>query len=60
MRGQDFRIYHVSRVMVAKMTSVPPLSVKYVEDQFENPAEVPFAIDPPNCNDLFIPPNVVE
>ena len=41
--------------MVAKMTSVPPLSVKYVEDQFENPAEVPFAIDPPNCNDLFIP-----
>ena len=56
MRGQDSRVYHVSRVLLAKTISVPPLSVRYVETLFENPADVPFAVDPHSRQNLFIPP----
>ena len=55
MRGQDSRVYHVSRVLVAKTISVLLLSVRYVETRFENPADVPFAVDPHSRLDLFIP-----
>ena len=55
MRGQDSRVYHVSRVLVAKRISVPPLSVRYVETPFENPADVPLAVDSHSRQDLFIP-----
>ena len=55
MRGQDSRIDYVSRVLVTKTISVPPLSVKYVEALSENPADVPLAIYPPNCKDIYIP-----
>ena len=50
MRGQDSRVYHVSRVLVAKRISAPPLSVRYVETPFENPA-----VDSHSRQDLFIP-----
>ena len=55
MRGQDSRVYHVSRVLVAKRISVPPLSVRYVETPFENLADVPLAVDSHSRQDLFIP-----
>ena len=54
MRGQDSRVYHVSWELVAKTIYVPPLSVRYVETHFENPADVPFAVDPHSRHDLFI------
>ena len=56
MEGQDSRVYHVSGVLVGKKISVPLLSVRYVETCFENPAGVPFVVDPRSCQDLFIPP----
>ena len=55
MRGQDSRVYHVSRVLVAKTISVLLLSVRYVEARFENSADVPFAVEPHSRQDLFIP-----
>ena len=55
MRGQYSRVYHVSRVLVAKRISVPPLSVRYVETPFENPADVLLAVDSHSRQDLFIP-----
>ena len=39
---------------MAKTISVPPLSVRFVETCFENPADVPFAVDPHSRQDLFI------
>ena len=52
--------YHVSRVTVRKRVTVPPMSIKFVQTSFQNPAEVDFNIEPNQELPVTVLPCVVK
>ena len=52
--------YHVSRVTVRKRVTVPPMSIKFVQTSFQNPAEVDFNIEPNQKLPVTVLPCVVK
>ena len=52
--------YHVSRVTVRKRVTVPPMSIKFVQTSFQNPAEVDFNIKPNQELPVTVLPCVVK
>ena len=61
MKGEKSdKRYHVSRVLLAKKTTVPPHSIKVVSVKLQNPADVVYAVEPSQRPSLFIPSVVVK
>ena len=61
MKGEKSdKRYHVSRVLLAKKTTVPPHSIKVVSVKLQNPADVVYAVEPSQRSSLFIPSVVVK